>query len=83
VGGFGVAELTGVRALGGLVLLVGAVACARAMAAGPGRTALALGVALALFVLSHPLGHAIGAWPAVLVSALLAAAAVERLTPAR
>lgn len=65
------------------MLLAGAVLCARAMHAPPVRVAAALLIALALFVLSHPLGDAISAWPAVAVSALLAAAAVELLTPAR
>lgn len=71
VAGFGVAELTGVRAIGGIVLLAGGALCARLAAdrIGRGPTALLLGVALALFVVSHPLGRAIGAWPAVLVSA--------------
>lgn len=72
--GFGVAELTGVRALGGLVLLAGGAVCARlALRTEPthpaGRTAALLAIALVLFVASHPLGGAIGAWPAVLVSA--------------
>lgn len=81
--GFGVAELTGVRALGGLVLLAGAAWCARVAAPVAGRAATAglLAIALALFVVSHPLGEAIGSWPAVLVTAALAglaAAAVVR-----
>jgi hypothetical protein len=83
---FGVAELTGVRALGGLVLVAGGLWCARiAMPiAGKGPTAALLVVALALFVLSHPLGHAIGSWPAVLVVAVLVAlAAATVLRPAR
>jgi hypothetical protein len=72
--GFGVAELTGVRALGGLVLVAGGVWCARLTApiAGRGPTAALLVVALALFVISHPLGHEIGSWPAVVVTAVLA-----------
>jgi hypothetical protein len=83
VAGFGVAEITGVRALGGLVLLAGGVWCARVAAPLAGRSATAglLVVALALFVLSHPLGEAIGSWPAVLVTGalagLVAAAAVR------
>jgi hypothetical protein len=87
--GFGVAELTGVRALGGLVLLAGGVWCARVAAplAGRGPTAALLVVALALFVVSHPLGHAIGSWPAVLVTAVLtglaAAAVLHRPAAAR
>jgi hypothetical protein len=75
--GFGVAELTGMRAIGGLVLIAGGVWCARAALriAGPLATGALLAFALALFVISHPLGHAIGAWPAVAVSAALVAAA--------
>jgi hypothetical protein len=81
--GFAVAEATGVRALGGLVLLAGAVLCARIAVpvAGWGPTAALLVVALALFAVSHPLGEAIGTWPAVVVTAVLAglaAAAVVR-----
>lgn len=75
--GFGVAELTGVRALGGIVLLAGGALCAvlALPVAGRVRTAVLLVVALALFVASHPLGDAIGAWPAVFVSAAVVAAA--------
>jgi hypothetical protein len=84
--GFGVAQVTGVRALGGLVLLAGAVWCARAAlpVAGRGATAALLALALALFVVSHPLGEAIGSWPAVVVTALLAGAvAAVVVRPAR
>ena len=83
---FGVAELTSARALGGLVLIAGGVWCARIAApiAGRGPTAALLVVAFALFVLSHPLGHAIGSWPAVLVVAVLVALATATvLRPAR
>jgi hypothetical protein len=81
VAGFGAAELTGVRAIGGIVLLAGGAWCARAAlrVAGPAATAALVGIALALFVASHPLGHAIGAWPAVALSALLVAAAAAAL----
>jgi hypothetical protein len=84
--GFGVAQLTGVRALGGLVLLAGAVWCARAAlpVAGGAATAALLLVAFVLFVVSHPLGEAIGSWPAVVVTALLAGlVAAVVLRPAR
>jgi hypothetical protein len=84
--GFGVAELTGVRAIGGLVLLAGGAWCAMATLrlTGPWAAALLVGVALALFVASHPLGNAIGAWPAVAVgAALVAAAAAVTTSPAR
>lgn len=79
--GFGAAELTGVRAVGGLVLLAGGAWCARAAVrvAGPAATAGLVAVALALFVVSHPLGHVIGAWPAVGVSAALVAATAALL----
>ena len=81
VAGFGAAELTGVRAIGGLVLLVGGAWCARAAlrVAGTAATAALVGIALALFVVSHPLGHVIGAWPAVALSAALVAAAAAAL----
>ena len=79
--GFGVAELTGVRALGGVVLLAGGVLCARLALrlAGPWATVGLLVIAVALFVVSHALGHAIGAWPAVVVSACLVAAAADAI----
>jgi hypothetical protein len=75
--GFGLAELTGVRALGGLVLLAGGAWCGRATLpiVGLRGTVALLAIALALFVVSHPLGKAIGAWPAVVVSAALVAGA--------
>ena len=83
--GFGVAELTGVRAIGGLVLLAGGVWCGRASLSivGPRKTIALLAIAVALFVLSHPLGEAIGAWPAVAVSAMLAAGAAAALLAQR
>jgi hypothetical protein len=83
--GFGVAELTGVRAIGGLVLLAGGAWCVRAALPIVGRVAtVALAATgLALFVVSHPLGHAIGAWPAVVVSAALVAAAAGLLVGRR
>ena len=83
--GFGVAELTGVRAIGGLVLLAGGAWCAWAALrlAGPAATAALVAIALALFVVSHPLGRLIGAWPAVLVSAALVAVAAVALLSRR
>jgi hypothetical protein len=68
--GYLVADLTGVRALGGLVLVVGLAVCAlRWRRVGSRRTALLVAVFLALFVLSHLLALAIGAWPSVLTVA--------------
>ncbi len=68
---FAVADLTGVRPLGGLVLVAGGAWCAWTArpAIGSARTAVLLLVALAAFVLSHPLGDVLGAWPAVVVAA--------------
>jgi hypothetical protein len=79
--GFGVAELTGVRAIGGLVLLAGGAWCGRMALpiVGPRRTIALLAIALALFVVSHPLGKAIGAWPAVVVTAASVAVSAAAL----
>jgi hypothetical protein len=83
--GFRVAELTGVRAIGGLVLLAGGAWCVRAAfpIVGTVATVALAAIGLALFVVSHPLGHAIGAWPAVAVSAALVAAAAAALVGRR
>jgi thiol:disulfide interchange protein len=82
--GFGVAQVTGVRPLGGVVLLAGAGWCAVRWRerAGMPRTAALLGVYLAAFVGSHVLGHAIGAWPAVAVVAAITAGAAYALADA-
>lgn len=84
--GFAVGEATGVRALGGLVLLAGAGWCAvrwrRRLGTGP--TIALLAVCLAAFVGSHLVADTLGKWGAVFVAAAAAAgivAAAERLTP--
>lgn len=87
--GFAVAQTTGVRALGGAVLLAGGAWCAvRAWRpAGAARTVAVVAVAAACFVVSHVLAPHLGAWPAVvLVAAVLAAVTwvlVDRGTSAR
>ena len=65
--GFAVAELTGIRPVGGIVLLLGASWCALRWRkrAGAGRAALLLGLYAAAFAASHVLGDVVGAWPAV------------------
>jgi hypothetical protein len=70
---FAVAQGTGNRALGGVVLLAVAVWCAvRAWRpAGAARVVGVLVAGLVCFAGAHPLGHVIGAWPAVAVAALL------------
>ncbi|WP_456825899.1 hypothetical protein [Cellulomonas sp. P5_E12] len=78
--GFAVAELTGVRALGGVVLVAGVLWCAvRARAAGWWRVGAVVLVGAACFAASHLLGRAIGAWPAVVVAALVLGAATFAL----
>lgn len=76
--GFAVAQLSGVRLLGGIVLFAAALACGlrwRVLLGLPGALAL-VAAYLAAFALSHPLGDVLGAWPAVLtVSAAIAALA--------
>ena len=73
--GFAVASLTGNRPLGGVVLLAGAALAGWWMylAAGLRRTIIVLACVLVLFILSHPLGHLIGAWPSVLIVAAIGA----------
>jgi hypothetical protein len=92
VAGFGVAELTGVRPIGGLVLLAGLAWCVPRWRERTGdRAALGLVVAYAaVFAGSHLLGLAIGAWPAVAVAAAVMGAAAyvvsdttEKPIPAR
>jgi hypothetical protein len=70
--GFGVAELTGVRPLGGIVLVaLAALACLWSDA--PAWRLALWGVVLAvLFVASHLLGDVIGTWAAIAVVTLLA-----------
>jgi hypothetical protein len=80
VAGFAVADLTGVRALGGVVLVAGLVWCVlRARSAGWRRVAAVVVVGAVCFALSHPLGGVIGAWPAVLVAAAVLGAATFAL----
>jgi len=73
--GFGAALATGVRPLGGIVLLLLAVLAARWSAGSRTRQALWYLAVLVCFVGSHLLGHAIGAWPAVAVVTAAATAA--------
>ncbi len=76
--GFAVAQATGVRPLGGLVLLAGAGWCAlrwRERAGTPTAVAL-VALYLAAFVASHLIANALGTWGSVaLVSALVGLAA--------
>lgn len=69
--GYAVAAGTGVRALGGVVLLVGLAVCVLLWQRriSMARTAVLVAVFVALFVLSHLLARALGAWPSVLLVA--------------
>jgi hypothetical protein len=86
--GFAVADVTGVRPLGGLVLVLAAAWCVQRWqpAIGTGRTVALLAFWLAAFAASHVLAGALGTWGAVaLVAAAVgaAAAAAGRSTSAR
>jgi hypothetical protein len=81
--GFGLAVATGVRPLGGIVLVVLAVLAVWAADAPLKRQALWGLVVLACFVASHVLGHAIGAWPAVAVVTVIATAVYVALLSER
>jgi hypothetical protein len=77
IGGYVVARETGVRPLGGVVLLAGGAWCTRSWlrTRGPVVAGTLLLIAVAAFAGSHPLAKRVGAWPAVLsVSAVTAAA---------
>jgi hypothetical protein len=73
--GFGIAVATGIRPLGGLVLVALAALAGRLSGAPLRIQARWYTVVLVCFVASHLLGHAIGAWPAVAAVTVVAAAA--------
>ena len=69
--GFAVADYTGSRPLGGVVLAIGGLWCIQVWVRRHGvRTAVILGcVGFAALVFSHVLALAVGAWPSVLLVA--------------
>ena len=91
--GFAVAQVTGVRPLGGIVLFAGCAWCALRWlgTVGVARTAALVLIYLASFVLSHVVAGALGAWPSVLLAAaitgiaayVLADGPAGRFSPAR
>ena len=90
--GFAVAQLTGVRPLGGIILVAGCAWCAlRWLRAGRPRTIALVVLYVAAFVLSHVIADTLGAWPSVLLAAAvvgaatyaLADSAAPRVSPAR
>ena len=76
IAGFGVADATGSRPLGGVVLAACGLACIAVwLRRDPPRVTVELTVTgLVAFVLSHVLGHVIGAWPSVVVVSAVTAA---------
>ncbi|HEV2060936.1 MAG TPA: hypothetical protein VGR11_16420 [Solirubrobacteraceae bacterium] len=94
--GFAVAQLTGVRPLGGIVLVAGCGWCALRWLRGGGRGRYARTAALVIlyvggFAVSHVIADTLGAWPSVLLVAAvvgaatyaLADSALSRVSPAR
>ena len=85
--GFGVADATGNRPLGGLVLLAGGAACAWAWrrAGGTKVAGVLVGAGLVAFIGAHvlALGFGVPAYPAVFAVAALHAAIVLAVRPAR
>lgn len=76
VGGYATARLSGVRPLGGVVLLAAGGLAGRTWLtkAGPAATGGLAAAYLLGFGLSHPLAKKIGAWPSVLTVAAANAA---------
>lgn len=83
--GFAVASLTGNRALGGVILVIGGAVCLWLWwrIAGPWRAAACFAFAGIAFVVSHPLGAILTSWGAVLLVSALTAGATYALTGSR
>lgn len=83
--GFAVAQATGVRPLGGIVLVAGCGWCARRWRAQAGdrRAAALVGIYLAGFVASHLIADTVGTWGAVALVAAVAGGAAWLLADAR
>jgi hypothetical protein len=77
--GFAVADVTGVRPLGGLVLAALAVAAVVAARAPARRAAAFLVVVMVLFAISHALAGPLGTWGAIAVVAAAAGLAGRAL----
>ena len=87
VAGFASAEVTGVRALGGVAPVLALLWCAKQWChrGGLDRVLSLGGLYLGALVGSHLLAKAVGAWPAVLVTSAVVAAVVtaaDRPVPA-
>lgn len=78
VGGFVLAQQTGIRPLGGVVMAATGIAAGRGWLAkgGPGLVAVLTATYVGAMAVSHPLAKRIGVWPSVgLVTAAAAGAA--------
>ncbi len=84
IAGFAVADATGSRPLGGFVLLIAGIWCVSVWLRrdGLGTTWRLGAVGFVAFVASHVLGLLIGAWPAVLTTAIAVAAIYWRASDA-
>jgi hypothetical protein len=83
--GFAVAQATGMRPLGGIVLVAGCAWCALRWrrAAGVARTTLLVVVYIGAFVLSHVVADTLSAWPSVLLAAAIVGIAAHALADGR
>ena len=91
--GFAVAQATGIRPLGGIVLFAGCAWCGTRWlrSAGTARTVALVVIYLAGFVVSHVIADTLGAWGSVVLVAavvglaayLLADRETPRVSPAR
>jgi hypothetical protein len=71
--GFAVAQATGIRPLGGIVLIAACAWCALRWlrAAGAARTAVLVLIYVGSFALSHVVADTLSAWPSVLLAAAI------------
>jgi hypothetical protein len=83
--GFTVADLTNIRWLGGLVLLLIGAAGAVLLYqwAGLPRTLAAVGIVVLAFAISHPLGSVFGSYGSLVIVSALAALGIYMITPRR
>lgn len=77
--GFAVADLTGIRPLGGMVLLGLAIAAVAASRASLARSSAWLFVVLVCFAASHAVADTLGSWGAVAAVTVVAALAAAVL----
>ena len=82
--GFAVAEATGIRLLGGIVMIAAVAWCATRWlrAAGVARTVALVLVYVAAFAVSHLIADALSAWPSVLLAATATGLSVWALADA-